>query len=76
MNKNTQIILDTWGNLEYSWAFKASTDDFIFIALKALSVTESRAAEIIDSIGEAYYEASCNGATEEALAAMILEAAI
>lgn len=76
MNKNMQTILAAWDNLGDSWSFKASTDDFISIALEAIGITESRAAEIIDSIGESYYDASCDGATEEALADMILRAAI
>lgn len=72
MINNLQTILNTWNDLDDSWILKASTDDLILVALNALNITGDRATAVIESIGEAYYEASCAGATEEALAAMIL----
>lgn len=71
-NNNLQTILTTWNNLEESWTFKASTDDFIFVALESLGIAEDDAIEIIDHIGDAYYDASCDGASESTLATMIL----
>lgn len=68
-----QTVLAAWNTYEESgMACKASCDDFIDVALTALGLPNNQGTDL----GDGYYALSCDGATEEELAAYILARAV
>lgn len=70
MNNNIQTIITAWNTTE---TYKASSDDFIMVALNSLGITGELASAYVDLIGDEYYDLGCDGATQEALAAFIIK---
>ena len=63
---NKDRILTGWALVyESGWWSKYSSDDFIYDALRNLGIDDTRATEIVDEIGEEYFELSNISTTDD-----------